>query len=174
MMITTDSNQTLASEPDWQATPPSPEAPPAAPGGQTRARTDSPARSKKEQILQLFLDGEHDLAAIIRQTGATPSYTATVLTQAGLLTGYFDLYTATSQPQNLYSKFFRGALAFKSLDAARASVERIDRLFHYFERLGDRAGQHHAQVIALTGRNRARWCGKSAEAQLFADWLLSH
>jgi len=139
------------------------------------ALNESPKKqNKKLSIIRLFLDGQTDLAEIVRETGASPSYVATVLTGAGLLTGYFDLYTTTSQPQNLYSKFFRGVLSFKSVDAARSSIARIDRLFRYFERLGDRAGQHHAQVVALTGRNRARWSGKHEEAQVFAEWLAAH
>ena len=51
---------------------------------------------------------------------------------------------------------------------------RIDRLYRYFERLGDRAGQHHAEVFALTGRNRARWSGKKEEAEVFMNWLVNH
>lgn len=130
--------------------------------------------SKKERILEMFEQGQHDLAEIVRATGGTPSYVAAVLTKAGLLSGYFDLYTTTGQPHNLYGKFFRGVLSFRSVEAAQESVRRIDHLFHYFERLGDRAGQHHAQVMALTGRNRARWSGKHAEASIFTQWLLTH
>jgi len=141
------------------------------PGEATEA---SPKKTKKEQIISLFQTGQTDLAEIVRETGASPSYVASVLTGAGLLTGYFDLYTTGSQAQNIYSRFFRGVLSFKSVEAARESVDRIDRLFRYFERIGDRAGQHHAQVVALTGRNRARWSGKLEEAKVFADWLASH
>lgn len=130
--------------------------------------------SKKERILEMFQHGQRDLAEIVRATGASPSYAASVLTEAGLISGYFDLYTTTNQPHNLYGKFFRGVLSFKSVEAAQESIERIDRLFHYFERLGDRAGQHHAQVMALTGRNRARWSGKHAEALIFTQWLNAH
>lgn len=141
---------------------------------QAASTADDHQISKKEQILKLFEQGQHNLAEIVRATGSTPSYVAAVLTKAGLLSGYFDLYTTTNQPHNLYGKFFRGVLSFKSVEAAQESVRRIDYLFHYFERLGDRAGQHHAQVMALTGRNRARWSGKHAEALIFAQWLLTH
>jgi len=102
------------------------------------------------------------------------SYVANVLQDAGLLRGYFDLYTTTNRDQNAYSRFFRGVLSFKSVEAARQSVERLDRLYRYFERAGDRAGQHHAEVLALTGRNRARWSGKMDEAKIFMDWLVNH
>jgi len=135
-------------------------------------RSDHP--SKKEQILQLHQDGITDVAEIAYLVEAQPSYIAEVLRQAGLLSGYFDLYTTTSSEQNIYSRYFRNLLAFKDVEAAQQSIEKIDRLYSYFERIGDRAGQHHAMVLALTGKNRARWSGKTEEAQVFSDWLAAH
>ncbi|MCA1815555.1 MAG: hypothetical protein LC746_03970 [Acidobacteria bacterium] len=131
-------------------------------------------RSKKEQILALYEQGTTDIAAIVRQVAARPSYVAQVLQQAGYLTGYFDLYTTTAREQNIYSRFFRNVLSFKTVEAARESVQKIDRLYNYFERLGDRAGQHQAMVLALTGKNRARWSGKTEESQVFSEWLAAH
>ena len=131
-------------------------------------------RSKKEQILALYEQGTTDIAAIVRQVAARPSYVAQVLQQAGYLTGYFDLYTTTAREQNIYSRFFRNVLSFKTVEAARESVQKIDRLYNYFERLGDRAGQHQAMVLALTGKNRARWSGKTEESQIFSEWLAAH
>jgi hypothetical protein len=131
-------------------------------------------RSKKEQILALYESGVTDVAQIVRQVAARPTYVAQVLQSAGLMTGYFDLYTTTAREQNVYSRFFRNVLSFKTVEAARESVKKIDRLYNYFERLGDRAGQHQAQVIALTGKNRARWSGKQEEAEVFSEWLASH
>ncbi len=130
--------------------------------------------SKKDQILQLHQDGITDVAEIAYLTDAQPSYIAEVLRQAGLLSGYFDLYTTTSSEQNIYSRYFRNILAFKTIEAAQESMEKIDRLYSYFERIGDRAGQHHAMVLALTGKNRARWSGKLEEAKIFSDWLAAH
>jgi hypothetical protein len=132
------------------------------------------ALSKKEQILALYESGATDVAHISRRVGARPSYVAQVLQNAGLLSGYFDLYTTTALDQNVYSRFFRNVLAFKTVQAARESVEKIDRLYNYFERLGDRAGQHQAMVLALTGKNRARWSGKLEEAEIFSEWLATH
>ncbi len=131
-------------------------------------------RSKKEQILALFAGGTSDIAEIVRQVKARPSYVAQVLQSAGLLDGYFDLYTTTGREQNVYSRYFRNVLAFRNVEAARESVARIDRLYNYFERLGDRAGQHQAMVLALTGKNRARWSGKAEESQIFSEWLAQH
>jgi len=131
-------------------------------------------RSKKEQILSLYEAGTTDIAEIVRRVKARPSYVAQVLQTAGHLEGYFDLYTTTGKEQNVYTRYFRNVLAFRNTEAARESVQRIDRLFNYFERLGDRAGQHQAMVLALTGKNRARWSGKHEEAQIFSEWLAAH
>jgi hypothetical protein len=131
-------------------------------------------RSKKEQIIELFNAGTTDIAKIVRLVGARPSYVAQVLQNEGLINGYFDLYTTTAREQNVYSRFFRNVLSFKNIEAAKESVRRIDRLYNYFERLGDRAGQHQAMVLALTGKNRARWSGKKEEAEVFSEWLYSH
>ena len=131
-------------------------------------------RTKKEQIVSLFESGTKDIAEIVRRVKARPSYVAQVLQQAGHLDGYFDLYTTTGREQNVYTRYFRNVLHFRNVEAARESVARIDRLYNYFERLGDRAGQHQAMVLALTGKNRARWSGKAEESQIFSEWLAQH
>ncbi len=130
--------------------------------------------TKKEHVLNLFHQGVTDVATLGRHTKTHPSYVAQVLRQAGLLTGYFDLYTSTDAEQNVYSRFFRHVLSFKNVEAAQKSVDRIDSLYKYFEEIGDRAGQHQAMVLALTGKNRARWSGKHEEAKIFSDWLATH
>jgi hypothetical protein len=131
-------------------------------------------RSKKEQILELHASGITDIAEIVRRVHARPSYVAQVLQVAGHLEGYFDLYTTTGREQNVYTRYFRNVLAFRNVEAARESVRKLDRLYNYFERLGDRAGQHQAMVLALTGKNRARWSGKLEESQVFSEWLAQH
>ena len=133
-----------------------------------------PRTTKKSQILELYGAGVTEIERIAAEVGTKPSYVASVLQGAGLLRGYFDLYTTTNREQNAYSRFFRGVLGFKTIEAARDSVRRIDHLYRYFERIGDRAGQHHAEVLALTGRNRARWSGKKEEAAIFMEWLVNH
>jgi len=144
------------------------------PERQDEAHTSEEQRSKKEQIINLYESGTTDIAQIVRRVSARPSYVAQVLQGAGLITGYFDLYTTTAREQNIYSRFFRNVLSFKTVDAARESVQKIDRLYNYFERLGDRAGQHQAMVLALTGKNRARWSGKQEESEIFSEWLAAH
>ena len=140
----------------------------------TSVETHEETHSKKEQILALYESGVTDVAQIVRKVSARPSYVAQVLQNAGLISGYFDLYTTTAREQNVYSRFFRNVLSFKTVEAAEESVKKIDRLYNYFERLGDRAGQHQAMVLALTGKNRARWSGKKEESEIFSEWLAQH
>jgi hypothetical protein len=128
--------------------------------------------TKKEQIVSLFSAGVGDIADIAMITGSRPSYVSSVLSDAGLHHGYFDLYTSTNRPMNVYSKFFAGGLGFKDVETARRSVGLIDRLHRQFEIAGDRAGQHHALMMALTMFDRARWTNKTAEAEVFRVWLM--
>jgi hypothetical protein len=136
-----------------------------------QARRSSGKPSKKDQIVSLFLSGMGEIEDIAVITGARPSYVASVLQEAGLHTGYFDLYTSTAHPQNIYSKFFANQLGFKDVETAGESVGLIDRLYRQFEFAGDRAGQHHALQMALTMFDRARWTGKGREAGVFLNWL---
>jgi hypothetical protein len=127
--------------------------------------------TKKDQIRSLFLSGLGDVADIALITGSRPSYVSGVLQAEGLHHGYFDLYTSTTTPMNVYSKFFAGQLGFKDVAAAQRSVDLIDRLYRQFELAADRAGQHHALLMALTMFDRARWTNKVAEAEVFRRWL---
>jgi hypothetical protein len=139
--------------------------PPAAPTTDRRP-------SKKDQILSLAVSGLGDVGDIALITGSRPSYVSGVLEAADLHKGYFDLYTSTTRPMNVYSKFFAGQLGFKDVEAARRSVDLIDRLYRQFEVAADRAGQHHALLMALTMFDRARWTNKGPEAEVFRQWLL--
>ncbi|MDT5159192.1 MAG: hypothetical protein QOH51_3549 [Acidobacteriota bacterium] len=136
-----------------------------------RARSSAGKPSRKDQIISLFLTGMGEVEDIAVITGARPSYVGSVLQEAGLHSGYFDLYTSTARPQNIYSKFFAGKLGFKDTETARESVELIERLYRQFEFAGDRAGEHHALTMALTMFDRARWTGKGREAEVFLNWL---
>lgn len=140
----------------------------------TRTGQRSKRQSKKQRIIELYNQGLQDIFALAQYVKSQPSYVGTVLQEAGLIKGYSDLYTSTANEQNIYSRFFRNILSFKNLAATHESINRIDALYQYFGKIGDRAGQHQAQVLALTGRNRARWCGKFEEARLFMDWLITH
>jgi hypothetical protein len=130
--------------------------------------------SKKDQILSLFMSGITEIEDLSIITGSRPSYVGTTLQEAGLRTGYFDLYTSTAHPMNVYSKFFANRLGFRDEETARASVRVIDTLHRQFELAGDRAGQHHALTMALTMYDRARWTGKAVEANIFRDWLTAN
>ena len=140
-------------------------------GGEQRER--SRRVSKKDQILALFMSGINEVEDLAMITGSRPSYVGSILQESGLMKGYFDLYTSTSHPMNVYSKFFANKLGFKDMDAARESIEVIDRLYRQFDFAKDRAGQHHALSMALTMFDRARWTGKGTEADVFRHWLMA-
>jgi hypothetical protein len=129
-------------------------------------------RSKKDMILTLFGSGVTEIETISSISGARPSYVGSVLQREGLIDNYFDLYTSTSQPMNIYSKHFRGKLGFRDVETATRSVELLDNSYQYFEYQQDRAGQHHALEMGLTMLDRARWTGKLAEAEVYRRWLV--
>lgn len=129
------------------------------------------APSKKEQILALYHTGVTAVEDLALLTDTRPSYVGSVLEEAELTSGYFDLYTSTERPMNVYSKYFAGRLGFKDVETARAGVAHIDRMYAQFERTRDRAGQHHAMLMALIMFNRARWTGKEDEAAVYQAWL---
>jgi hypothetical protein len=129
--------------------------------------------SKKDQILALFMSGINEVEDLAMITGSRPSYVGSILQESGLMKGYFDLYTSTAHPMNVYSKFFANKLGFKDMDAARESIEIIDRLYRQFEFAKDRAGQHHALSMALVMFDRSRWTGKGEEADIFRHWLMA-
>ena len=139
-------------------------------GAGTERRTGKVSR--KDQIIALYLSGMNEIEDLAIITGARPSYVGSVLQESGLVKGYFDLYTSTAHPMNVYSKFFAGKLGFKDEETARESVDLIDKLYRQFEFAQDRAGQHHALSMALVMFDRARWTGKGQEADIFRQWLL--
>ena len=134
----------------------------------------TPRITKKDQIVSLFLSGVTNLEELSKMTGASNSYIGSVLQEAGLMTGYFDLYTTTANPMNVYSKFFVNKLGFKNEETACRSVENLENAYRHFEQQSDRAGQHHALEMALVMFNRARFTGKRREAEIFREWLVSH
>ena len=142
-------------------------------GKKSESKGRTPKVSKKEQIIALYTSGIGEVEDLAIITGSRPSYVGSVLQEAGLVSGYFDLYTSSAHPMNVYSKFFANQLGFKDEDVARNSVEIIDRLYRQFEFAGDRAGQHHALSMALIMFDRARWTGKGREANIFREWLLN-
>ena len=130
-------------------------------------------RMSKRQLAQdLYKQGLRvDTIAKVLETD--PAYVANSLIETGQAPAYVDLYTHTG-PQNRYAQMLAGVLRFKNLEAAQESVARIDEIYHRFEESRDRRGQHQAQLLALTGKNRAEGLGKREEARLFADWLIEH
>jgi hypothetical protein len=127
--------------------------------------------SKKDQILTLYKAGITDVTDLAAITASRTSYVASVLHGSEQLPSYFDLYTSTSRPMNSYSKFFANQLGYRDEETARKSVALLDHYYRQFEVAGDRAGQHHALLMALTMFDRARWTGKGPEADVFRRWL---
>lgn len=133
-----------------------------------------PRVTKKNQIVELFMSGMTNVSQIAKVTEASLSYVGTVLQNAGLMTGYFDLYTTTANPMNVYSKRFVNKLGFRNVETARRSVGELDRAYQQYDLERDRAGQHHALEMALVMFDRARWTGKPREAEVFRIWLVKH
>lgn len=129
-------------------------------------------QSKKDMILSLYNSGTTEVEAISAISGAKPSYVGSVLQQAGLIDNYFDLYTSTNHPMNIYSKHFRGKLGFKDVFTAQRSIRNLEESYRYFANQQDRAGQHHTLEMALTMLDRARWTGKLEEAEIYRRWLV--
>lgn len=129
-------------------------------------------QSKKATILSLYNSGTTEIEAIAAVSGAKPSYIGSVLHQAGLIDNYFDLYTSTNYPMNIYSKHFRGKLGFKDVLTAQRSIRNLEQSYRFFADNQDRAGQHHTLEMALTMLDRARWTGKLEEAEIYRRWLV--
>ena len=81
--------------------------------------------STKDQIIALFLSGVTEVEDLALLTGTRPTYVGSILQDAGLVEDYFDLYTSTTHPMNVYSRFFAGKLGFKDVETARRSVALI-------------------------------------------------
>lgn len=127
--------------------------------------------TKKQKIVQLYKDGQHDVYSLSDATYSRPSYVASVLQGEGLIQGYFDLYNDAPNPMNAYAEKFHKRLGFKDEPTAVASVRLLHDSYLEYEALGDRAGQHHVLMLALKMYNRARWSGKQGEADIFKRWL---
>jgi hypothetical protein len=141
-------------------------------GNLFEAEEQEQIRSKKDMILSLFKSGTSDIEAISAVSGAKPSYVGSVLQQAGLIDNYFDLYTSTALPMNVYTKHFTGKLGFKDKATAQRGVRTLEQSYNYFANQQDRAGQHHTLEMALTMLDRARWTGKLEEAEIYRRWLV--
>jgi hypothetical protein len=130
-------------------------------------------QSKKDLILSLYRMGMNDLETIAVAADTKPSYVGSVLRREGLIDNYFDLYTSTGHPMNVYSKHFRGRLGFRDVETAKRSVMLLENGYRYYSRIEDRAGQHHTLELALTMLDRARWTGKLEEAEIYRQWLVA-
>jgi hypothetical protein len=129
-------------------------------------------KTKKETIIAMFKAGVDQIEIIASVTETKPSYVASVLQNEGLIDRYFDLYTSTNMPRNIYSKHFQGRLGFKDVETAERGVRVLDAAYKHFEFQHDRAGQHHTLEMALMMLDRARWTNKLPEAEIYRQWLM--
>lgn len=129
-------------------------------------------KTKKETIIAMFKAGVDQIEIIASVTGTKPSYVAAVLQNEGLIDRYFDLYTSTNMPRNIYSKHFQGRLGFKDVETADRGVRVLDAAYKHFDLQHDRAGQHHTLEMALMMLDRARWTNKLPEAEIYRQWLM--
>lgn len=141
------------------------------PKGQDANSSSGKPTTKKERIIALYLSGMDDISDIALITSSRSSYVGSVLRDAGLVKDYFDVFTSSQHPMNVYSKFFANKLGFRDEQTAHDSVRLIERLYRQFQVAKDHAGQHHALLMALTMLNRARWTKKEAEAEIYRRWL---
>lgn len=139
-----------------------------------RGRAQRRRQTKKSQILRLWHEGLRNIWDIAEDMGTRPSYVASVLQEAGLISGYYDLYNSPENPINIYTESFQGRLGFRDVPTAKRSVQLIDSNYQDLSEIQDRAGQHHCLVAALTMFNRARYSGKEEEADVFRQWLIEH
>jgi hypothetical protein len=129
--------------------------------------------TKKERIIKLY-DRGLDVESIAEALATNPSYVANTLIISGRSVDYEDLYTSTSgRAYSPEARRLAGVLKFKDVPAARESVRRLSEAFQEFRREGNKNGQHRAQMLALIGKNRAEGSGKTEEASIFRDWLIS-
>ena len=129
-------------------------------------------KTKKETIISLFKAGVKEIEVIARIANSRPSYVGSVLQAEGLIDNYFDLYTSTNLPMNVYSKHFQGRLGFKDVETAKRSTGVLEAAYRHFETRQDRAGQHHTLEMGLTMLDRARWTGKLEEAEIYRQWMM--
>ena len=87
--------------------------------------------SGEDMILSLFDSGITEVEMISAISGAKPAYVGSVLQKEGLIDNYFDLYTSTAHPMNIYSKQFRGRLGFKDVPSAEKSVNVLEGSYRY-------------------------------------------
>jgi hypothetical protein len=137
-----------------------------------KVKPQAVTQSKKELILSLYKKGIQDIEKIAQKTNASPSYVGSVLHREGLIDNYFDLYTSTAYPMNVYTKYFRGKLGFKDVETSKKGIHTLEQAYRYFSNSQDRAGQHHTLEMGLTMMNRARWTGKTEEAEVYRRWLV--
>ncbi len=141
-------------------------------GRSTRPTPSRATRSKKQRIISLYESGTRSVDEIAEAVDTSTSYVAAVLRDRGYLNNYFDLYTATSAPMNVYTQELGGRLGYRDLERAQESIETLEEFYEKAKTAKDRPAQHHALVSALTLFDRARFSQKLDEAGVFRTWIV--
>jgi hypothetical protein len=149
-------------------------------------------KSKKEMVLEIYdreAMGEvtareiaiinQGLIAEFGEGGAmTPAEIARVLVDEDLPVRFEQIFRM-STPTGKYENLFEGLALNKTLAQAEESLERIDKLYRKFQRMGDRTGMRLARQTALRAKRNALALSQSPdftgqsrlEQREIADWF---
>ena len=150
------------------------------------------ANSKKRLILDLCQArglervGEPEIRALqgeLRQRlgpnhETSPSYIANVLRHAGKRVDYDDRYVDPLMEEP-YASRLEGALQFRDLESAEASLQKLDAIYREYRNASDRVGTTLVRSLVLKGRQRAESLAansrvspeKRREKQEIANWF---
>lgn len=149
-------------------------------------------RTKREMVIEIYdreAMGEvtareiaqinQGLVAEFGEGGAmTPAEIARILADEDLPVR-FDQIFAMSRPFERYEHIFDDVLHCETLEAAEASIRRLDHFSRKFQRLGDRRGMRFARELAIKGKRQATSLSERAtlneyqraEQAEIAQWL---
>jgi len=82
------------------------------------------------------------------------SYVASVLREAGTAVEYEDRFISAALPEP-YATRLEGALGFRDLKSAEASLRRLDAAYREYRAATDPTGVGLARALALKGKQRA-------------------
>ncbi|HEV2177105.1 MAG TPA: hypothetical protein VGW33_07875 [Terriglobia bacterium] len=106
------------------------------------------------------------------------SYVANVLRHTGLVVGYEDRYVSPVLPEP-YAARLEGALEFRDLESAEASLRKLDALHQEYRAAPDPVGVRLVRALVLKGKQRAESLArnprvkaeKRREKQELAGWF---
>jgi hypothetical protein len=110
--------------------------------------------------------------------GASLSYIASVLREAGTRVDYQDRFTDPLMEEP-YASRLQGRLQFRDLPATEASLRSLDAIYREYRAISDREGASLVRSLVLKGKQRAASMGantrispqKRLEKQEIARWF---